>query len=56
MRSVGELRSLVEDSDRSWSGFRGGERLNGRGGEGIISSCMIHNVEMSVCRVSWTLV
>lgn len=36
MRKVGDARSLVEESDRSWSGFRGGECRSGRGGDGII--------------------
>ena len=48
-RTVGEDRSLVEDSERSCSGFRGGERLNRRGGEGIISVCIDHSVIKSDC-------
>lgn len=43
MRNVGETLSLVEDSERSWSGRRGGERLKVRGGDGIIGVGVGHN-------------
>ena len=56
MRTVGEVRSLVEDSERSWRGLRGGERLSGRGGEGIIIFDMDHNVERSVYYMSCVFV
>lgn len=55
MRIVGETCSFVEDSDRSCSGFRGGERFSGRGGEGIIRVCTGHNVQRSVSYVFPTL-
>ena len=43
MRNVGEARSLVDDSDLSCRGFRGGECRKGRGGDGIMSVCIGHN-------------
>ncbi len=52
MRKVGEARSFVEESDRSWSGFRGGERRSGRGGDGILVVCMGHYFKDSKTQLS----
>ena len=46
MRKVGEVLSLVWESDRSWSGFRGGD-VRDRGEEDAIkkmSICRLHDV------------
>lgn len=46
MRTVGEVLSLVWESDRSWSGFRGGDVRNGGEEDAIkkISICWLHDV------------